>query len=69
MAGYEIYAFFTSNKDHRPEDQRPDPAEAPFDPPADFDEAPFTLLYKLIDGKMEMVLVQQSNEIRDDTIH
>ena len=61
MAGYEIYPLFPK-RDHR---LKPFPAPAACEPPAassseDPPEGdPFTLLYKLIDGKMEMVLVRQ----------
>jgi hypothetical protein len=61
MAGYEIYPFFPG-RDQR---LKPFPASSayelkdpcPEDPP---EGDPFTLLYKLIDGKMEMVLVRQN---------
>jgi hypothetical protein len=61
MAGYEIYPSLPNGERKSQEsgqNARREPAPAFPDP----DVCPYTLLYKLIDGKMEMVLVRQGRK-------
>ncbi len=66
MAGYEIYPFFPEREHCMKPFVESSACERPDLCPDSLPEGnPFTLLYKLIDGKMEMVLVRQQREDGD----